>query len=181
MTQETIAVLVEQRRELLRDLTSFQHEARRCEAAIAHVDATILLLAPKFDWSTVAPVGQPVDEVLFQPGEMLLVALNLLREANRSMSTAEILNTLLAQKGAGRLSAGQRRSLAKRLHALLAARTAAGEVRRAGTTPSGGMGRPALVVWECAANGDAQAATNIVPSIANPVRNRKSVPTKVGR
>lgn len=148
MTLETIAVLIEQRRELLRDLTSFQLEARRCEAAIAHLDATILLLDPDFDWATVAPVGRGVDEVLFQPGEILAAALELLRQEKRCMSTAEILNTLLARKGVDHLPDRQRRTLAKRLHAVLSAKASEGVVRRAGVLSSRGMGRPAMTLWE---------------------------------
>lgn len=147
MTQETIAVLVEQRRELLRDLTTFQQEARRCEA-IAHVDATILLLAPDFDWPTVAPVGAAVTEVLFQPGEILLAALNLLRAEKRSMSTAEILNMLLAKKGVDGLPNRQRRTLAKRLHAVLSVKASEGVVRRTGVLSSRGMRRPTMTLWE---------------------------------
>lgn len=147
MTEETIAVLVEQRRELLRDLAALQVEARQCEAAISHIEATILLLAPDSDWSTTDGAVRALDEVLFQPGEIPLITADILQESAIPLSTAEIVNQILARKGIAKLTVAERRNVARRLHAVLSARAKDGVVRKVGRTQGGGMGRPACTVW----------------------------------
>ncbi|MBP2311503.1 hypothetical protein [Azospirillum soli] len=147
MTEETIAILVAQRRELLRDLATLQIEARRCETAIDHVEATILLLSPEFEWSAADEAVRALDEVLFQPGEIPLLAADILRESDTALSTSDIINRILARKGIAKLTVAERRNVARRLHSVLSARANDGVVRKVGRTQGGGMGRPACTVW----------------------------------
>lgn len=147
MTEETIAVLVDQRRELLRDLATLQIEARRCEVAISHIEATILLLSPEFDLSASDGAVHALDEVLFQPGEIPLLALDILRASDIPLSTSDIIEEVLVRKGISRLPAAERRSVARRLHAVLSTGVTEGAVQRVGRTQGRGMGRPACTIW----------------------------------
>jgi hypothetical protein len=55
MTPHVITALIERRRDIMREMSVMQQEIRRCEIAISHIDATIVLIDPEFDFGSLKP------------------------------------------------------------------------------------------------------------------------------
>jgi len=55
MTGFAVSALAERRREIQREIAYLEHEIKRCEEAIGHVDATIHLLDPAYDLTRLKP------------------------------------------------------------------------------------------------------------------------------
>src|SRR5260221_14751634 len=111
MTLHLITGLIEQRREIMGEMSALQQELHRCEVALSHIDATILLVDPQFDFSELKPKKQVNEDEIFRPGETPLVALDVLREARRPLSTTEITKSMLEKRGSPHRGRGSRRLL----------------------------------------------------------------------
>jgi hypothetical protein len=143
VTLHVIAALVERRREIMRELAYLQQEARSCEESISHIDATIRLLDPQFDLSQLAPKKSVIEDNVFRPGEAPLLALDVLRERRRPLSTTELTKAILELRGSPRLSPRQFEMLNRKLNSALNSQFRRGVLRKVGRVGAGGS-----VVWE---------------------------------
>lgn len=144
MTRPVITALVDRRQEILREISFMQEEISRCEKAIGHLDASIRLIDPTFDFSTIKPPRRTNTDEVFRPGETPLLALDILREAARPMSTTDISKRMLELRGSPRVSARQFDTLNRKVNAVLNTKFRQGIVRKTGRV----QGANRAVLWE---------------------------------
>ncbi|MDE1146712.1 MAG: hypothetical protein PW843_08825 [Azospirillaceae bacterium] len=145
MTSPTITALLDQRRDILRDMAILRDEMAECEKAVHHLDAVIHLLDPTVDLAAVTPKKHVTFDEIFRPGEAPLMALDALREANTALSTTDILKVMLEKKGGPRLTPRQFQVLLRKINAGLNGQFRKGLIRKAGR--DGGHGANRAVIW----------------------------------
>lgn len=144
MTLHAVTALVERRREIMREQAYLQQELRSCEEALGHIDATIQLLDPEFDISNFKPKKACVEDELFRPGETPLLALDIIRESGKPLSTTDITKAMLVKKGMPRLNPRQFEALNRKLNACLNTKFRQGVLRKCGRI----QGANRAVIWE---------------------------------
>lgn len=144
MTLQVVSALVERRREIMRELVYLQGEARRCEEAIGHIDATIKLVDPAFNLEEVKPKKPVTWDEIFRPGEAPVLALEVLREAQKPLSTIDITKALLAKRDEPDLTRHQFETLNRKISAGLNSKFRQGVIRKAGRV----QGSNRAVIWE---------------------------------
>lgn len=144
MTSHTIVALVERRREIMREQAYLQQESRHCDEAIVHIDATIRLLDPQFDFADLKPKKQVTEDEWFRPGETPLMALDILREARSPMSTTDITKAMLEKRGSPRITRREFETLNRKVNGALNTKFRQGVLRKAGRV----VGENRAVVWE---------------------------------
>lgn len=144
MTSHVVTALLERRREIMREQAFLQQEARRCDEALIHIDATIRLLDPHFDFSDVKPKKLVVEDEIFRPGETPLLALDTLRASGSPMSTTDITKAMLEKRGAPKLTFRQFDTLNRKVNAALNTQFRRGVLRKAGRA----QGANRAVLWE---------------------------------
>lgn len=102
------------------------------EDALVHIDAVIRLFDPGYDFSQLKAKRPVTEDDVFRPGEVPLLALDYLREAEGPISTTGLAKHLLENKGAPRLSPKRFQSLTSKLHAALQSQFRRGVVDKAG-------------------------------------------------
>lgn len=135
MTSFAVSALVERRREIQHEIAYLEHEIRRCEEAIAHVDATILLLDPYYDLTKLTPKRFVAEDSLFFPGETPILVLDILREANHPMTTPEVTNAMLVRKGSPEMTKLQFQRLNAKVNAALNTKFRQRLVKKTGGVP----------------------------------------------
>lgn len=144
MTLHVITALVERRREIMREMAVMQQELHRCELAVGHIDATILLFEPQFDFGSLKPKKPVTEDEIFRPGEAPVIALEVLKEARKPLSTTDITKGMLAKRGSPRLPFRQFESLNAKVNACLNTKLRQGVLRKRGRTQDGNRS----VLWE---------------------------------
>ena len=144
MTSHTITALVERRREIMREQAYLQQESRRCDEAIIHIDATIRLLDPQFDFTDLKPKKHVTEDEWFRPGETPLMALDILRENRGPMSTTDITKAMLEKRGSPRMTRREFETLNRKVNGALNTKFRQGVLRKAGRV----VGENRAVVWE---------------------------------
>ena len=144
MTLHVITALIERRRDIMREMSGMQQELHRCEVALNHIDATILLVDPQFDFTSLKPKKSVTEDEIFRPGEAPVVALDVLREAGRPLSTTEITKGMLEKRGSPRLPFRQFETLNRKVNACLNTKFRQGVLRKRGRV----QGDNRAVLWE---------------------------------
>ncbi len=128
----------------MREMSIMQQEIRRCEVAIEHLDATLRLVDPEFDFSSLKPMKSCVEDDYFRPGETPLMALDIMREAGVPMSTTDISKAMLVKKGSPRVTFRQFERLNQKVNGALNTKFRQGVVRKKGRVE----GSNRAVIWE---------------------------------
>ncbi|MGE5548117.1 MAG: hypothetical protein ACM33T_14520 [Solirubrobacterales bacterium] len=144
MTSFTVSALVERRRDIQREIAYLEHEIKKCEEAIGHIDATIHLLDPCYELAKLKPKQFYTEDALFHPGEVPVLVLEILRGANHPMTTPEITNALLARKGPPEVTKLQYQRLNSKVNAALNIRFRQRLVKKSGGVP----GELRAITWE---------------------------------
>jgi hypothetical protein len=92
--------LKRKRAEIAGIVADLKKQIRRHQATLAHLDASIKLWAPDTRPDRIPNKRLYVRNRVFKPGEMPRLALDILRTATESMTTAEIGAAMIARKGA---------------------------------------------------------------------------------
>ena len=85
--------------------------------SLVHVDATLKLLDPDYDFDTIRPKRIPQRIQLFRQGELGRLILGALRDADTELSTQDIVSSVLRAGGHGE---GARKAMGQRVRANLA-------------------------------------------------------------
>ncbi|MEO3432435.1 hypothetical protein [Inquilinus sp. CAU 1745] len=144
MSRVVIAALVDRRQNILREMSFMREEISRCEKALEHLDASIRLIDPTFDFSALKPPRRTTPDEVFRPGETPLLALDILREAPKPMSTTDIARRMLEGRGSPRVSPRQFETLNRKVNAVLNTKFRQGVVRKTGRV----QGANRAVLWE---------------------------------
>jgi hypothetical protein len=99
MTQFAVSALIARRREIMGEKAYLEKEIERCDEAMSHIDATIRLFDPEFDFSRIKPRRHLNEDEFFQPGEIPVLALEVLREAGRPLATNAVTTAILKRRG----------------------------------------------------------------------------------
>lgn len=97
-TRFTLATLQKKRASLAGEIEDFRLKIKYREAALIHVDAVLRILAPGADPSTI-PAKRPQRVKLFRQGELGLILMGVLREANQPMTVLAIVAKVIADMG----------------------------------------------------------------------------------
>lgn len=90
MTQFAVSALIARKREIMGEKAYLEKKIDRCDEAMSHIDATIRLFDPEFDFSRIKPRRHVNEDEFFQPGEIPILALEVLRDAGRPLATNAI-------------------------------------------------------------------------------------------
>jgi len=105
MTSPTVTALVDRRRDIMREIMAAQQEIGRCENQLYHLDSTIRLLEPDFDFTAIRAKKLVNQDLLFRPGELPLMAMDVIREAGSAVTTTQVTDAVIAKRTAEELSA----------------------------------------------------------------------------
>lgn len=94
-----ISGLITKRSELAGLVQHYQAEISRITGNLNHIDATIKLFAPEFDLRTVRVKEHRKRNQYFKHGESHRIVLNVLRESGGVLTSRQIVENILRQKG----------------------------------------------------------------------------------
>jgi len=132
-----VTALVTRRQEIMREQAYLEKEARRCEEALVHIDATIRLFDPTYDFTVLKAKKFYTEDEIFRPGEAPLLAFDILREADGPMTIPQIARAMLEKRGAPRVTAAQFRSLNAKLNSALNMKFRQGAIKKVGKVADG--------------------------------------------
>jgi hypothetical protein len=96
-----LSALRNRRAAIASEIVQTERKLRHLKESLVHVDATLLLLDPEANPEAI-PVKRPVKRIkLFRQGELGRMILGALRDAQRELSTGEIVAAVLAAGGHG--------------------------------------------------------------------------------
>lgn len=95
-----LAALKDRRALLAGEIAELKKQLMRREDQLEHLDATITLFQPDYDRRTIA-TKRPRRVKLFRQGELNRMILTALRRADKPLSTAEVVSSVLDQTGYG--------------------------------------------------------------------------------
>lgn len=95
-----------------------KREAKRLAASMVHVEAVLKMLEPGYDVRPIA-VRRRKSNPYFKRGTVFRAALDVLRAAERSLTTREIVGRMLTAKGIATPSLHDRRTVEGGVHASL--------------------------------------------------------------
>ncbi len=115
--------LRERRAELAGEITSLESRLRHLRESLTHVDGTLRVMAPGFDPTSIA-AKKPYKRVkLFGAGKLNMFILDALRRGGRPMTTAEVVDAIVAEMKFGADAAkGMKNRVRANLHYLSATR-----------------------------------------------------------
>ncbi len=99
MTEKVVLALMAKRAEIQGYIQDLETKARRWRARLAHVDATLTIFSPETDPEAIQPKRRYRRSQYFRGGEFARLCLDVLREANAPISTAEVIAGVLRAKG----------------------------------------------------------------------------------
>ncbi len=102
--------------ELAGKLKRPRRDAAKVRVDIEHVAAVILLLDPTFDLAQIRPIERYKPNPLFRRGECFRMALEVLREAGKPLTSKEVAMRMLQKRGVPEPKAGQIRHMAAVVH-----------------------------------------------------------------
>lgn len=132
MTSHAITTLVDRRRTIMREMEVLQTELKEHAKAVEHLDETIRLLDPHYPLDGLAPKRPYKEDQIFRPGEASVLALEVLRDNRRTMSTTEITQAILQRKGSPQVTRQQFETLNRKISAGLNSKFRIGMLRKAG-------------------------------------------------
>jgi len=125
-----LSALTKRRAILAAEIIQLERQARARKDALAHVDATLKLLDPDYDAKSIRPKRLVQRIRLFRQGELGRLIVGTLREADRPLSTADLVSAILAKGGHGKAA---RPTMAPRVRGNLAYQERRGMVRKTGS------------------------------------------------
>ncbi len=159
MTQFAVSALVARRREIMGEKAYLEHEIQRCDEAMGHIDASIRLFDAEFDFTRIKPRRHLNEDEFFQPGETPILALEILREAGRPLTTAAITTAMLKRRGVFELVGKvQFQRMNAKVNAALNGKFRQRLVRKTGGRP----GETRAITWELVGRGG-----RLTPAFAN--------------
>ncbi|WP_145750992.1 hypothetical protein [Nitrospirillum amazonense] len=143
-----VDVLAALHQKLLRDLEAAILIVRQKEAEIESVERALQIIAPGTDRAVLHPrrTFVPGHEIL-TPGEARADVLRVLQESRCRLTTVEILETLLRERGALNLAPERRGRTLRNVHGILSEAARNGIVQRRGKTQHRGPGCTPTVYW----------------------------------
>jgi hypothetical protein len=99
MTEKVVLALMAKRAEIQGYIQDLETKARRWRARLAHIDATLTIFSPDTDPEAIQPKRRYRRSQYFRGGEFARLCLDVLRETNAPLSTAEIIAGALKAKG----------------------------------------------------------------------------------
>lgn len=135
MTQFSVSALIARKREIMGEKAYLEKEIERCDEAMSHIDATIRLFDPEFDFSHIKPRRHVNEDEFFQPGEIPILALEVLRDAGRPLATNAVTTAILKRRGIFRV--GGQNAVAAIEREIPSAACGEGRGRHAGREPVG--------------------------------------------
>lgn len=143
-----VDVLAALHQKLLRDLEAAVLIVRQKEAEIESVERALQVIAPGTDRAALYPrrTFVPGHEIL-TPGEARANVLRVLQESRCRLTTVEILETLLRERGALTLTPERRARTLRNVHGILAEAARKGIIQRRGKTQHRGPGYTPTVYW----------------------------------
>lgn len=113
-----VTALIAKRRELAGQIEHIQGELRRTTVELDHVEATLRIFAPTIDLEGLAPRPVPTAHHAFR-GEVSRIILEALRKADRPLSTTELTERVMKERGLNMDDVALRRTMGKRIGACL--------------------------------------------------------------
>ena len=98
MTDYMITGLAKARAALATDIAETQERLRKLAADLAHIDATLRIVAPDFQIESAGPVFRPPSD-WSKRGQMSRVMLDILRTARNPMTSREIAAQMIVERG----------------------------------------------------------------------------------
>lgn len=99
--QYALHALRERRAELAGEITSLESRLRHLRESLVHLDGTLRIMAPGFDPKSIR-AKKPYKRVkLFGAGKLNGMILDALRRGARPMTTAEVVDAIVAEMGFG--------------------------------------------------------------------------------
>ena len=95
-----LAALKDRRATLAGEIAELKKQLVRREEMLEHVDATIRIFQPDYERGTI-PLKRPRRVKLFRQGELNRMIFNALRRAEKPLSTADIVTSVINQAGYG--------------------------------------------------------------------------------
>ncbi len=96
-----LAAIRERRAELSGEITSLESRLRHLRCSLVHVDATLRLFAPDADPEEIRAKKPYRRTKLFGAGKLNRLILGALRRGARPMTTAEVVDSIIAELGYG--------------------------------------------------------------------------------
>lgn len=134
-----ISALVAKKAALSGEVVALQRQIAVLETHLSHIDATIKLFEPDYDLRSIRPKRIIAKQRYFQRGEVMIMVLDVLRTADKALSTREVGEALLNSKGANLNEVDWHVAL-KPVLSCLKGLQMKGMVRCVGHLPSRGMG-----------------------------------------
>ncbi len=133
-----LAAIRERRAELSGEITSLESRLRHLRCSLVHVDATLRMFAPDADPEEIRAKKPYRRTKLFGAGKLNRLILGALRRGERPMTTAEVVDSIVAELGYGEdAKAGMRNRVRANLQYLSRVR---GRVVKVGGTGRGDVG-----------------------------------------
>jgi len=120
--------LIRKRAEIAGQIEQHRREVRRLLDQLEHVDATLRIFAPDLDVCRIRAKAAPARHRAGK-GQVLAVAFDALREANRPLTTAELAMRVMAARGLSADNPDLARLMVNRLRACLQSQRDRGLVR----------------------------------------------------
>ena len=97
--QFALTQLRERRAQAAGEIIQIQQRLRYLQTSIGHLDATLLMLDPRFDAET-APIPRKYRKPkLFGRGKLACMCLDALRRAGKPLSTPEVVDAIILEQG----------------------------------------------------------------------------------
>ncbi|HVY86013.1 MAG TPA: hypothetical protein VG943_12830 [Caulobacterales bacterium] len=129
--EHTINALSRKRGELVGKITHLQDSLRALVIDLDHIDATLRIIHPEIDLEPIKVRPVPPVHRAFQ-GEISEIALDMLREAGSPLTSAEIAERVMQERGLDLRNAVLRRTMVKRIGAALGKWRREGIIKEAG-------------------------------------------------
>ncbi len=126
-----VSALRKKRAEVAGHVHHLEKKVKTWRAKLAHIDETIRLFSPETDPEAIPAKRTYRRARYFSRGELARLCLDALRKADRPLSTAEILASVIKAKGLPESSAA---ALTEKTLAYLRLKRKAGTVAKSGTT-----------------------------------------------
>ena len=127
-----MAALRERRAEMSGELTRLERQVRHLKASMVHMDATLRLMDPERDPNEIPSKRPYVRTKLFGAGKLNRLIMDAMRKGARPMSTAEVVDGIVADLGYGDDAAS---GLRNRVRANLRYLEKGGRVTKEGSGP----------------------------------------------
>lgn len=98
---QVLSGLVAKRNELAREMEVHRRELERQAAALSHVEATIRLFDPSYEFEGTPTCKRGSRQQLFRPGECQRLVLEVLRDAVAPVTAHALAREVSARKGLG--------------------------------------------------------------------------------